>query len=128
VRSRAADLDFEAGPPEVLVVKEVPDPQPAAGEMRIRVEASGVNFADVLSRLGLPPQQSGGELASAVSTTRARHAALSKHEDAAEVQLSSRPGPQQFQSGAPSRHPADLQTETLGRIGGVARPCGLNAA
>ena len=85
MRSRAADLDFEAGPPEVLVVKEAPDPQPAAGEMRIRVEASGVNFADVLSRLGLPPRQSGGELASAVSTTRARHAALSKHEDAAEV-------------------------------------------
>src|SRR5208282_1340398 len=27
-----------------------------------------------------PPQQSGGELASAVSTTRARHAALSKYE------------------------------------------------
>jgi len=36
------------------------------------------------------------------------------------------PGPQPFQSGAPSRHPADLQTETLGRIGGVARPCGLD--
>ena len=35
---------------------------------------------------------------------------------------------QSFQSGAPSRHPADLQTETLGRIDGVARPCGLNAA
>src|SRR5208337_1100025 len=73
-----------------------------------------------------PPQQSGGELASAVSTTRARHAALSKYEDAAEVQLSSRPGPQPFQSGAPSRHPADVQTETLGRIDGVARPCGVD--
>src|SRR5271157_3454107 len=45
----------ESGPPEVLVVKEAPDPQPAAGEMRIRVEASGVNFADVLGRLGLYP-------------------------------------------------------------------------
>ncbi len=45
----------KAGPPEVLVVKEAPDPQPAAGEMRIRVEASGVNFADVLGRLGLYP-------------------------------------------------------------------------
>jgi putative transposase len=52
--------------------------------------------------------QSGGELASAVSTTRAHHAAFSKYEDAAEVQLSSRPGPQPIQSGAPSRHPADL--------------------
>ena len=42
----------KAGPPEVLVVKEAPDPQPAAGETRIRVEASGVNFADVMGRLG----------------------------------------------------------------------------
>ena len=39
----------KAGPPEVLVVKEAPDPQPAAGETRIRVEASGVNFADVMA-------------------------------------------------------------------------------
>jgi synaptic vesicle membrane protein VAT-1 len=45
----------KAGPPEVLVVKEAPDPQPAAGEMRIRVEASGVNFADVMGRMGLYP-------------------------------------------------------------------------
>ena len=53
-------------------------------------------------------------------------AAFSKYEDAAEIQLSSRPGPQPIQSGAPSRHPADLQTETLGRISGVARPCGVD--
>jgi len=33
------------------------------------------------------------------------HAALSKHEDVAEIQFSSCPGPQPFQSGAPSRHP-----------------------
>jgi NADPH:quinone reductase-like Zn-dependent oxidoreductase len=45
----------KAGPLEVLVVKEAPDPQPAAGETRIRVEASGVNFADVMGRLGLYP-------------------------------------------------------------------------
>jgi hypothetical protein len=43
------------GPPEVLVVKEAPDPQPASGELRIRVEASGVNFADIMGRLGLYP-------------------------------------------------------------------------
>ena len=41
-------------------------------------------------------QQSRGEFASAVSTTRTGDAALSKHEDAAEIQLSSRPGPQPF--------------------------------
>jgi hypothetical protein len=47
---------------------------------------------------------------------------------AAEVQLSSRPGPPPFQSGAPSRHSERLQAEALGGIGGVARPRGLNAA
>jgi len=45
----------KAGPPEVLQVKEAPDPEPKAGEVRIRVEASGVNFADILGRLGLYP-------------------------------------------------------------------------
>ena len=45
----------KAGPPEVLEVKEAPDPQPKAGELRIRVAASGVNFADILGRMGLYP-------------------------------------------------------------------------
>src|ERR1700744_3357258 len=45
----------KSGPPEVLVVKEAPDPHPAAGELRVRVEASGVNFADIMGRLGLYP-------------------------------------------------------------------------
>ena len=52
-----------------------------------------------------PAQQSGGEFSSAVSATRAGDAAVSKSEDAAEVQLSSRPGAQPIQSGAASRHP-----------------------
>ncbi len=43
------------GVPEVLKVKEASDPQPKAGEVRIRVEASGVNFADILGRMGLYP-------------------------------------------------------------------------
>lgn len=44
-----------AGAPEVLEVREAPDPEPRAGELRIRVEASGVNFADILGRMGLYP-------------------------------------------------------------------------
>ncbi|HML08810.1 MAG TPA: medium chain dehydrogenase/reductase family protein [Xanthobacteraceae bacterium] len=44
-----------AGAPEVLEVKEAPDPQPKAGEIRIRVEASGINFADIMGRMGLYP-------------------------------------------------------------------------
>jgi synaptic vesicle membrane protein VAT-1 len=45
----------KAGPPEVLQTKEAPDPEPGPGEARIRVEASGVNFADIMGRLGLYP-------------------------------------------------------------------------
>lgn len=48
-----------AGPPERLVVREAPDPAPAPGDLRIRVEASGVNFADVLARMGLYPDLPG---------------------------------------------------------------------
>jgi NADPH:quinone reductase-like Zn-dependent oxidoreductase len=43
------------GGPEVLQVRESPDPQPKDGEVRIRVRAAGVNFADVMARLGLYP-------------------------------------------------------------------------
>lgn len=45
----------KAGPPEILEVKEAPDPEPKAGEVRIRVEATGVNFADIMGRLGIYP-------------------------------------------------------------------------
>jgi NADPH:quinone reductase-like Zn-dependent oxidoreductase len=41
------------GPPEVLQVREADDPVPGRGHVRIRVRAAGVNFADVLARLGL---------------------------------------------------------------------------
>src|SRR5262245_3692762 len=43
------------GAPEVLVARDVPTPAPAAGEVRIAVRAAGVNFADVLARVGLYP-------------------------------------------------------------------------
>jgi NADPH:quinone reductase-like Zn-dependent oxidoreductase len=45
----------KAGPPEVLEVREAPDPSPQAGAVRIRVEAAGINFADVMGRLGIYP-------------------------------------------------------------------------
>jgi synaptic vesicle membrane protein VAT-1 len=44
-----------AGRPEVLQVREAPDPAPGAGEVRIRVEASGINFADIMGRMGVYP-------------------------------------------------------------------------
>lgn len=40
---------------EVLKVKEAPDPKPGAGEVVVRVEAAGLNFADILARQGLYP-------------------------------------------------------------------------
>ena len=43
------------GPPEVLELREAPDPTPRAGEVRIRVRAVGINFADIMARLGLYP-------------------------------------------------------------------------
>jgi NADPH:quinone reductase-like Zn-dependent oxidoreductase len=43
------------GGPENLRLREAPDPQPQAGELRIRVRASGINFADILARKGLYP-------------------------------------------------------------------------
>ncbi|HEX5896736.1 MAG TPA: medium chain dehydrogenase/reductase family protein [Thermoleophilaceae bacterium] len=45
----------EHGPPDVLRVEERPDPEPGPGEVRIRVRAAGVNFADLLGRVGLYP-------------------------------------------------------------------------
>src|SRR5271167_2974586 len=44
------------GPPEVFELREMPDPQPKAGEVLIRVKAIGVNFADLLQRMGLYPR------------------------------------------------------------------------
>jgi len=40
------------GGPEVLEVRDVPEPVPRAGEELVRVEAAGVNFADTLAASG----------------------------------------------------------------------------
>jgi len=41
------------GGPGVLEVQEQPDPQLGAGDVRIDVAAAGINFADVMARMGL---------------------------------------------------------------------------
>jgi len=43
------------GGPGVLKVEERPDPELGAGEVRIAVAAAGINFADVMARIGLYP-------------------------------------------------------------------------
>src|ERR1700683_1958387 len=42
----------ECGGPEVLKLEEVPTPEPGQGEVRLRVEAIGLNRAEVLFRQG----------------------------------------------------------------------------
>ncbi|HEY8086627.1 MAG TPA: medium chain dehydrogenase/reductase family protein [Polyangiaceae bacterium] len=44
-----------AGAPEVLQVREEPDPTAAEGQVRIKVSAAGINFADLMARMGLYP-------------------------------------------------------------------------
>jgi NADPH:quinone reductase-like Zn-dependent oxidoreductase len=43
------------GGPEVLELREVPDPVPSAGQVLIEVARSGLNFADIAARVGLYP-------------------------------------------------------------------------
>src|ERR1700692_4828248 len=43
----------QVGGPEVLKLEEVPAPQPGKGEVRIKVEAIGLNRAEVMFRSGL---------------------------------------------------------------------------
>ena len=43
------------GPPEVLEVQERPDPRPGHGDLLIEVRACGINFADLMARMGLYP-------------------------------------------------------------------------
>jgi putative PIG3 family NAD(P)H quinone oxidoreductase len=47
------------GGPEVIEVRELPDPRPARGEVVVRVRAAGLNRADLLQRRGLYPPPHG---------------------------------------------------------------------
>ncbi|MEM7676281.1 MAG: zinc-binding dehydrogenase [Myxococcota bacterium] len=65
------------GGPEVLEVRTAPVPTPEAGEVRIRVEAAGVNFADLMARMGVyrdappPPMVVGYEVAGTIEAVGA---------------------------------------------------------
>jgi putative PIG3 family NAD(P)H quinone oxidoreductase len=49
----------EAGGPEVLEVRDVPEPNVSRGEVRVRIRATAVNRADVLQRMGVYPAPPG---------------------------------------------------------------------
>jgi NADPH2:quinone reductase len=61
------------GPPESLELRDMPRPEPAEGEVRVAVEACGVNFPDTLIIEGKyqfrpdPPFSPGGEVTGRVS-------------------------------------------------------------
>jgi len=62
------------GPPEVLVLEQVPDPRPGPGEVLIRVESAAVNRADLKRRRDDPypfptplPYRPGSEVAGTVA-------------------------------------------------------------
>jgi synaptic vesicle membrane protein VAT-1 len=38
---------------EVLRIRDIPEPQPRQGEVRVRIKTIGINFAEILSRRGL---------------------------------------------------------------------------
>jgi NADPH:quinone reductase-like Zn-dependent oxidoreductase len=44
----------EDGGPEVLVVDEVPDPEPGPGEVLVALQAAALNHLDIWIRKGLP--------------------------------------------------------------------------
>lgn len=66
------------GGPDVLEPRDQPDPRPGDDEIRIRVRAAGVNFADILARIGLypdapkPPMVVGYEVSGRVDAIGAR--------------------------------------------------------
>jgi len=51
---KAAWYEHNGTAAEVMVVGDMPTPQPAAGEVRVRLHASGVNPSDVKSRMARP--------------------------------------------------------------------------
>jgi NADPH2:quinone reductase len=67
----------EYGPPEKLILEDVPAPSAGAGQVRVRVHAAGVNFPDTLIIAGkyqvkpAPPFSPGGEIAGVIDAVGA---------------------------------------------------------
>lgn len=56
---RVIEIDGGSGPAEALRLAEQPAPDAGSGEIRIRVQAAGVNRPDIVQRMGLYPAPPG---------------------------------------------------------------------
>jgi len=71
------------GGPEVLEVRDVPEPVPSGGHELVRVEAAGLNFADVMTAQGgypgapKPPLVAGREFCGVIIFIGKRHRIVS---------------------------------------------------
>lgn len=70
-RMMRAAVFAKFGAPEVIEVRKVPIPEPAAGEVRVKVDASAINHLDLWVRRGLPietpmPHIGGSDIAGVV--------------------------------------------------------------
>ena len=76
--------------PDSLELRDVPQPQPAAGEILVDIHAAGLNFADVRAAQGKypggpePPFVAGREFSGVVATTGERVMGYSQHSAFAE--------------------------------------------
>ncbi len=72
----------QSGGPEVLKVLDLPEPSPGEGQVVVKVEVAGVNYADILSRRGVyalappPPFIAGFEVAGVVAALGPKVAGL----------------------------------------------------
>jgi len=41
------------GKPSVLKIEDIPEPMPNSGQVRIKIQTIGINYAEILSRKGL---------------------------------------------------------------------------
>jgi NADPH2:quinone reductase len=111
------------GGPEVLEVRDVPEPIAKPGEVIIRVEAVGVNFADTMSTRGSysstppPPFITGREFAGVVEGTQERVMGYAQYGAAAEKIAISRkmiwPQPKGWSSTQSAAFPVNFFTAYL---------------
>jgi NADPH2:quinone reductase len=118
----------ETGGVEKLRSDEVPVPAPAAGEVRFRVEAVGVNFIDIYKRSGLYPvplpHTLGGEAAGVVTALGAGVAAFKVGDRVASAAVN---GAYAHEALAPATHTVRLPDGVTSRLAAAVLLQGMTA-